>query len=337
MSNKKDNKLDFRNVKNSQFDGSQTQKMAFSELQSAYRQYDTNAILKDAYTHFVQTLDVNDRPTKVEYYQATDPTQDRITVRADVGGDLAGTYMILQESISKKSYVFWFKVSGVGTAPGIGDVEIQVDLNNNDPAALVAFTLKSVISNTTEFVVINDEIISNKVDVEYFQFGETDPLDVGTTGFLVTRLKEGSSFLVGEVELTYDLDGSPVYNGNKLKGLLYNPYTASFDVERDEITVTSVVSLDPIISKDPSVYNVSMPVAGTEYSLALPLDTKRFQMNIRDSKSTYTVSWVSAGAYLSKGYGVVYEENNLQIIAGKETLYFTAPKANMVMEIVTWK
>ena len=236
MSNKKDNKLDFRNVKNSQFDGSQTQKMAFSELQSAYRQYETNAILKDAYTHFVQELNANSKPTKVQYYQATDPTQDRINVRADNNGDLSGKYIILQESISKKTYVFWFKVSGVGTAPGIGDAEIEVSLNNNDPASLVAYSLKTAINNTSEFTIINSEILSAKIDVEYFQFGETDNIDVGTTGFLATRIKEGSSLLVGQVELSYDVDGSPIYNGNKLKGLIYNPYTASFDVEASEIT-----------------------------------------------------------------------------------------------------
>lgn len=337
MSNKKNGKLDFRNVKNTQFDPSQTQKMAFSELQSAYRQYETNAILKDAYTHFVQELDGNDRPTKVTYYQATAPAKDRINVRADNNGDLAGTYLTLQEFISKKTFVFWFKVSGVGSAPGIGDIEIEVNLNNNDPASLVAFALKAAIEFTSEFIVTNSEILASRIDLEYYEFGEVDAIDVGTTGFLATRLVEGESFVVGEVELSYDVDGSPIYNGNKLKGLLYNPYTASFDVERDEITVTSVVSLEPLISKDPTVYNVAMPLANTEYSLAIPLDTKRIQVNIRDAKSTYTISWTSGGAYLSKGYGIVYEESNLQIVAGNDTIYFTAPKANMVMEIITWK
>lgn len=245
MSNKKNNKLDFRNVKQTQFDPGQTNKMAFSELQSAFRQYNTNAILKDAYTHFVQTLDGQNRPTKVEYYQATAPAKDRINVRADNGGDLAGTYIILQEFISKKTFVFWFKVSGVGSAPGIGDIEIEVSLNNNDPASLVAYALKAAIEFTSEFIVVNSEILSSRIDLEYYEFGEAEAIDVGTTGFLATRLIEGESFLVGEVELSYDVDGSPIYNGNKLKGLLYNPYTASFDskpglivADNKEITAT---------------------------------------------------------------------------------------------------
>ncbi len=335
--NKKDNKLDFRNVKNTQFDPGQTQKMVFSELQSAYRQYSTNAILKDAYTHFIQELDGNDNPTKVTYYQATSAASDRINVRADSGGDLAGTYFTLQEFITKKTHVFWFNVSGSGSAPGIGDVEHQIDLNTNDPASVVAFAVKNAVEATDEFYVVGKKLLSAYLDIQNYQFGETVAINTGTSGFVSSRLVEGTSFEVGSVDLKYNVDGHPIYNGNVLKGLLYNPYTASFDVERDEIEVSAVVSMDPVISKDPTIYNVDMPFAGIEYSLALPLDTKRFQLSIRDHKSKYTVSWSSGGAVLTKSPGTVYEESGLQIIAGKETIYFTALKDDMVMEIITWK
>lgn len=335
--NKKDNKLDFRNVKNSQFDPGQTQKMAFSELQSAFRHYETNVILKDAYTHFIQELDGSDRPTKVTYYQATAPASDRINVRADSGGDLAGTYFTLQEFITKKTHVFWFNVSGSGTAPGIGDVEHQINLSTNDPSSVVAFAVKNSVEGTDEFYVLRSDLLSSYVDIQYYQFGETQAINLGTSGFVASRLTQGASFEVGNIDLTYDIDGSPIYNGNKLKGLLYNPYTASFDVERDEIEVSAIVSMDPVISKDPTVYNVNMPTAGTEYNLALPLDTKRFQMNIRDHRSKYTVSWTSGGAVLTKSPGTIYEESGLQIIAGKENIYFTSLKDNMVMEIITWR
>jgi hypothetical protein len=335
--NKKDNKLDFRNVKNSQFDPGQTQKMAFSELQSAFRQYNTNAILKDAYTHFIQELDANDRPTKVTYYQATAPASDRINVRADSGGDLAGTYFTLQEFITKKTHVFWFNVSGSGTAPGIGDVEHEITLSNNDPASVVAFAVKNAIEATEEFYVTNNDLLSAYVDIQYYQFGETQAINVGTTGFISNRLVQGASFEVGQVELSYDVDGNPIYNGNKLSGLLYNPYTASFDVERDEIVVTSVVDLAPLISKDPEVFNVNMPVAGTEYSLTLPVDVKRFSMKIRDNAAKYEVSWVSGGATYSVSRGTEYTEEGLKLEAGTNTIYFKSSKNNMVMEFITWK
>lgn len=335
--NKKDNKLDFRNVKNSQFDPGQTQKMAFSELQSAYRHYETNAILKDAYTHFIQELDVEGRPTKVTYYQATDTASDRLNVRADSGGDLAGTYFTLQEYITKKTHVFWFKVSGSGSAPGIGDVEHEIALNNNDPASVVAFAVKNSIETTDEFYVIGDDLLSAYVDIEYFQFGETQAINTGSTGFLQNRLKDGASFEVGDVSLSYDVDGHPIYNGNVLKGLLYNPYTASFDVERDEIEVSAIVDMGPIISKDPVIYNVDMAVSGTEYSLVLPTDTKRFAMKIKNNKSKFEISWVSGGATYGVSRGTEYSEEGLGLETGTNTIYFTGNKDNLTMEIITWK
>jgi len=258
--NKVNNKLDFRNVKQTQFDGVQTNRMSFSELQSGYRSYDTTAVLKDAYTHFIQTLNSNNLPTQVTYYQATSPTQDRINVRADSGGDLAGKYITLQEYISKKTYVFWFNVSGSGTAPGIGDVEIQVDLITNDAALVVAFALKTAFNTTEEFIVLDESSMSSYVDVEYLQFGETQAINVGTSGFVVNRIVQGESFEVGEIKLEYDSNDNPIYNGNTLIGLKYNQYTASFDIDTtssiikdsdgDELEINADGSINTVPKKD---------------------------------------------------------------------------------------
>ena len=335
--NKVNNKLDFRNVKVTQFDPGQVSKMTFSELQSSVRTYSTNAILKDAYTHFVQDVNVDGEPTKVTYYQATHPARDRLNFASDVAGSLAGSYLTLQDFITKQVYVFYYVVSGSGVAPGIGDVEIPVVINANDTSALVAYATREAIKGTEEFIVIDSNLLANYVDIEYLQFGETQAVNVGTTGFLATRINEGESFVVGQVELDYDISGNPIYNKNVLKGLKFNIYTASFDAEREEIEVSAVVSMDPVISKDPTVYNVDMPFANIEYSLALPLDTKRFQLNIRDHRSKYTVSWVTGGAVLTRSPGTVYEESGLQIIAGKDTIYFTGKKDDLVMEVITWK
>ena len=333
--NKVDNKLDFRNIKQTQLDRGQVLKGVFSELQSALRIYDTNAILKDAYTHFVQDLDGEDRPLKVTYYQATSPAQDRINFRADVGGDLAGKYFTIQEFISKKTYVFYYVVSGSGVAPGIGDVEVAINITNNDPATVVTYSTKAALSVLGEITVLPSAVYSSYFDISYYDFGEAQAVNTGTSGFLTSRNVEGQSFQVGEVEITYNIDGHPIYNGNVLKDLLFNPYTASFDTERSDITVT--VDLSPLISKDPIIYNVAMALAGTEYSQVLPLETKRFQMNVQDHKGKYTVSWVSAGPVLTKSPGTIYEESGLEIVVGKETLYFTGTKDNIIMEIITWK
>ena len=333
--NKVDNKLDFRNIKTSQFGGSQLERMEFSELQSAKRVFNTTPVLKDAYTHFFQQVNAEGFPTYVQYWQATDTATDKLQFRADSGGDLAGTYIILQEYIGQRTHVFYYVVSGNGVAPNIGDIETPINIITNDSAASVALATKLVLDTIDEFEVTKKRYLDSYIEIEYLQFGETSAIDVGTTGFITTRLKAGASFEVGEVILDYDVDGNPIYNGNTLRGLLYNPYTASFDVERDEITVS--VNLDPLISKDPTIYNVAMATAGTEYSLVLPLETKRFKMNVRDHLGKYTVSWTTGGPVITKSPGSSYTEEGLEIITGKDTLYFTGTKDNIVMEIITWK
>jgi len=227
--NKKNGKLDFRNVKMTQFDSSQTNRMEFSELQSAKRTLPTNTILKDAYTHFRQTLDGDNRPTKVDYYQALDSTIDKLTFRADSGGDLAGTYYILTNNLDGKTYAIYQVVSGSGSAPGVADVEIAATYNNNDSATLVAFANKQALANITDIRITYSGILSDFVEIEYLQFGDTPVIDLGTTGFTVSRTKEGESYLVTSVELEYDSDGNIIWQEELLKNAVYDPYTASFN------------------------------------------------------------------------------------------------------------
>jgi len=334
--NKVDNKLDFRNVKVSQFGGAQSDRMEFSELQSSKRVFQTNAVLKDGYTHFIQTLNGNGYPTLVEYWQATSSAKDKLQMSADIGGSKEGTYFTLQEYQTKKTHVFWYRVSGSGSAPGIGDIETPIDIVTNDSAALIAFATDIIIDTVEEFTSTHPTLLASFIELEYLQFGKTAAVDVGTSGFITTRLIDGSSFKVGEICLDYDVDGHPIYGGNTLKGLLFNAPEAKFDVERDEVVVTAIVSLDPVISKDPVIYNVAMAVSGTEYSQVLPLGVKRFQMNIKNHQGKYTVGWTSGGTVLTKSPGTIYAEEGLEIVTGKDTIFFTGSKNNIVMEIIVW-
>lgn len=227
--NKTRGKLDYRNIKSSQFNGSQIEKMEFSELNSAKRVLQTNNILKDSYTHFTQELDVSNRPTKISYYQALDSTIDKITFRADVSGDLAGTYYTIENPVDQKLYVIYQVVNAVGSPPGIGDVEIAATYNDNDSSILVAYANRQALNTIEDFVVINKGVLDNFADIEYIQFGEADAIDLGTTGFSTTRSKPGDSLKIAEVELDYDSDGNILFQDQVLKGAVYDAYRASFN------------------------------------------------------------------------------------------------------------
>ena len=274
--NKVNNKLDFRNVKQTQLDSAQTLRGSFSELQSALRSYGTNAILKDAYTDIVQVTDVFGRPTSVEYWQATSTSKDKLQLNGDVAGSKAGTYFSLQEYRTKKVHTFYYVVSGSGTAPGIGDIETPINIATNDVASVVTYATKVVLDTIEEFVVVQKSLLSNYLEIEYLQFGDTDLIDVGTTGFMSSRLVSGESFKVGEVELDYDNDGNPIYNGNTLTGLFYNLYTASFDVSPESIPTNPDGSINVNVTKDYDNFEVTARdsfgnIAQVEYKLSTTL------------------------------------------------------------------
>jgi hypothetical protein len=231
-------KLDVRGVKQTQFDSGQVLKGSFSEIQSSIRTLNTNTILKDAYTHLIQELDEDERPTKVDYYQAVSPSVHMLTFRADVNGDLAGKYFKMQTYIDKKTHVFYYIVDGEGEEPTEGDFKYPIDIISNDSASLVSYSTRNSIKTISEFTIIGNNLVSSFIDIEYNQFGNTSLIDVRDTGFTSLSKKDGESILVGEISLDYDESGYVVYNGNKLKGLYFNPYTANFETQPLSLGIT---------------------------------------------------------------------------------------------------
>jgi hypothetical protein len=88
----------------------------------------------------------------------------------------------------------------------------------------------------------------------------------------------------------------------------------------------------------PITYNVSAPVAGTEYSQVIPVGTKRFMAKIRsgDAKTQFAyVSGQSGTNYTTIRAGVFYEEINLNLTS-TITFYFQTNQAGQILEMLVW-
>ncbi len=222
------NRTDNRNVKQTQFDGGQVIKGSFSELNSGLRSIPTNSIIRDVYTHFINVVDAQGRTTEITYYQATEPAIDTITFVADVAKSLASKYIIMDQFLEQKTVALYYVVGGTGVAPGVADIEIAVPIADNDTASIVAFATKIAIESLDYFTVASNSFLSPDLTVTYLQFGETDAINVGTTGFTVVRDNVGVSVEVGHAIMSYS-GQDIIYLGNTLKNLVFNPYTASFE------------------------------------------------------------------------------------------------------------
>lgn len=96
-----------------------------------------------------------------------------------------------------------------------------------------------------------------------------------------------------------------------------------------------VVTFDPDMH-DPQIFNLSVPLADTEVSQALPSSTKRFLVRAR-GKSRVQFSFNSGDSgsnFITISPGAVYSEDNLRLTS--LTLYLQTSLANEVVEVLTW-
>jgi hypothetical protein len=91
-------------------------------------------------------------------------------------------------------------------------------------------------------------------------------------------------------------------------------------------------------ASNPTVTNVSMTLAATEYSFALPTNTRKFSIRVRldDNKAPILQVYYSPGgaSYLSINPGGVYSETDMALSG--ITIYFKCSLPGRVAEIVSW-
>ena len=108
----------------------------------------------------------------------------------------------------------------------------------------------------------------------------------------------------------------------------------------DPATATRQTTLNTSVQRltavTPVIYNVTMTVAGTEYSQALPANVKKFSVKCRTNVPVQ-LCFVAAGSdtlFITIPPGQTYWEDNLYRAA--LTLYFDCETAAQVLEIVAW-
>ena len=92
------------------------------------------------------------------------------------------------------------------------------------------------------------------------------------------------------------------------------------------------------IALTPAIYNVTMTSADTEYSQALPTNTKKFLIHTRDG-TTFRLAFVTGkvamptAPYFTVLANDIYYEDDIK---ATPTLYFGCASAGKVIEIIAW-
>lgn len=98
----------------------------------------------------------------------------------------------------------------------------------------------------------------------------------------------------------------------------------------------NVINL-PSPASSPVIQNVSLPLAGSQYSVVLASTTKRYTLKLRgDAKLQIAFITGQTGTnYITISPGSAYFEENLQL-TGSLTIYMQASKNNQVLEVLSW-
>jgi hypothetical protein len=90
-------------------------------------------------------------------------------------------------------------------------------------------------------------------------------------------------------------------------------------------------------SANPTIANVVMATAATEYSYALPADTRKFYIKLRDPMADLQLAYTatnSATTYITVHRGNWFGNEDMSL--GAITLYFQSPSASQTVEIESW-
>jgi len=185
-------------------------------------------------------------------------------------------------------------------------------------------------------------------DKEY-DFGGNGIILVGATGTVSVRLNERENPLINLNQLGTVI--GPFYRlfitwtaqaGKVATLVLTNGFLNALSNPTAILVDSSGLLGTPMqASQTPTVYNVTMTLQSTEYSLLLPVNCKRFQMHVQDDSAGYQVAFVTGkvagptAPYINVLVGGYYYETDLTLPA--VTLYFAcASAAGKIMEIIAW-
>jgi hypothetical protein len=88
----------------------------------------------------------------------------------------------------------------------------------------------------------------------------------------------------------------------------------------------------------PTIFNLVVPAANTEVSQALPTDTRKFLIKVRDDLGAKMQlafgSGQSGTTFITVGRGAIYVEDN--VVLSSVTLYFQLDRAGKTVEILAW-
>ena len=133
---------------------------------------------------------------------------------------------------------------------------------------------------------------------------------------------------------------SKVVRGVFLGGETINPIVAVRRTDGQQINPATEEKQQQIleaVAQTPTIYNVDMTTANTEYSQALPANTRKLDIKLRVQNALLKIAFVegeSGTNYIQISYGSSLHLENVKL--NNIIVYFQSPSNSQVCEILAW-
>ena len=252
---------------------------------------DTATVINGYFSHFNVVYDLDNRPTTVTYLRGLTPNKSVITASADVAGSLNNKVILLFSGLDNQKYYIWLNVSGSGVDPAISNgIGIEVPISTNDTAGIVAKAIELTI-NALFSEKFKASINGSQITITNVSYGEFNPTVDVNTGFSIAYTA-GTNEVVTEISLTYDIDGSVIYQGQTLKNYYYDIYSGKFNrsIAVDVESLSVSVDLDGFSPSPDSVLGVGSEdgtSSGTKHALKVGSD---LNLRVKDEEAINAIS-----------------------------------------------
>ena len=309
----------------SQYDNGQVLRDAHSLPGHYLRVKESHSLIPDFFDYFTAIYDGNGKPTQACYYAGTKPHLTTIVYNPDISGSLAGTYFLISSGRKGKTFAVVYTVNGSGTIPSIPNVEnIIVDIMPNDAASIICVATDIALRPYNLYFTTSRQ--NSVLEITTVKLGvSNDTTDTGSTGFLLVN-SAGESSLIGKVDLTYSVDGNPIWQGQELVGHIYNLYTTRFE-SSVQVAVTGDIQANSVIRGTDDGTDT-----GTEYIFINNVKQQILASHDRDQ----AISYADFGTKNERIITIDYTSPTFPAVTARKSITYTLVGTRYRRDNITW-
>lgn len=315
-------KLDKKNQ--SQLDPGGVLRSAHDDLSQSIRVVNGISEVPSSYSRVQLTYNSSNSITRAVFYEGITAQETEVVFTADSSGSLNNTYFLLYSENNESKYHVWYNVSGGGVDPApAGSIGIEIPIETNDSAELVAVSTEVVLKHVSDFHIYR---IKNKLIVENVRKGAADASVDFNTGFSLTTIATGTERLLKVIDVPYDSKTKYLYNTQEKRFELF------------EAEGTGAVEVDVQNPTDYEILNTNIPLKNIETTIALPDNTKKFLIKMKDGRGPLRFArnaTETATLYWTINRGSIFTSDNVDL-PDSSSIYVLSEQDNVDVQIFVW-